>query len=240
MNPVLDRMYAEGRVRDTDGVPVAAVKTAVQPGSGRLLYDLVRREGLARTVEVGLAYGASTLFLCQAHADNGAGRHTAIDPFQTANYDRLGVENVERAGLSDHFEWVDAPSYAALAAMVEAERGTVDLVFIDGSHKFDYALVDFFYADLLVREGGYVVFDDLWMPAVLRAVHFVLQNRDYSVPPVEAARYSSWGRRVARSLRRLGTAPLTLDRRLRRYPLNTIVLRKERDDRRPWDFHRAF
>lgn len=239
MNPVLEQMYAEGHVRDAAGAPGATISTAVQEGSGRLLYDLVRREGLTRTAEVGLAYGASALFVCQAHAENGGGHHTAIDPLQAKRYDRLGVLNVERAGLSDHFRWIEAPSYAALAEMVAA-GDHLDLVFIDGNHKFDYAFVDFFFADLLVRPGGFVAFDDLWMPGVLRVVNYVLRNRAYDVVPAPGARYSGWGRRTARALRRLATAPLSLDGRLRRYTLNTCVLRKTADDARAWDFHRSF
>ena len=237
MNAVIDQLY---RGRGPSGGPLANAGTHVQEGAGRMLYGLVRREGLRQTAEVGLAYGASALFVCQALADGGGGLHTAIDPFQDERYDGLGMRSVEQAGLGEHFRWIDAPSHAALAQMLaEGGTGSLDLVFVDGSHKFDYALVDFFYADLLVRPGGFVAFDDLWMPGVLRVVNFVLRNRDYALVPVESGRYSSAARRAGRVLRRLAGG-WRLDGRLRRYALNTCVLQKRGDDARAWDAHRSF
>ena len=35
-----------------------------------------------------------------------------------------------------------------------------DFIFIDGWHTFDYTLVDMFYADRLLRIGGYLLIDD--------------------------------------------------------------------------------
>ena len=108
--------------------------------------------------------------------------------------------------------------------MAEEGEGTYDLVFIDGKHTFDFALVDFFYADLLVRVGGYVAFDDLWMPSILRAVNFVLRNRDYALHPVPEGG-ASLRRRAGRFVRRAAKAPL-VSPRLLAYPLNVGVLQK--------------
>lgn len=227
-NAVLSDLYVDGH------------RSLVQEGSGQMLHDLVRRERLQRTAEVGLAYGGSAIYICQALAENGGGFHTAVDPFQTTRFERVGVGNVERAGLSEYFRFVEGSSQAVLSEMAAEAPGSLDLVFIDGSHRFDHALVDFYNADLLVRPGGFVAFDDLWMPGVLRVVNYVLRNRDYALVPVDAGRYSTLVQQVGRVLRRLRAAPLRLDGRLRVYGLNTCILQKAADDARPWDYHRAF
>jgi predicted O-methyltransferase YrrM len=43
------------------------------------------REGAAHTIEIGLGYGMSALYLCEGLLANGRtdARHVAIDPFQS-------------------------------------------------------------------------------------------------------------------------------------------------------------
>ena len=91
--------------------------------------------------------------------------------------------------------------------------GAFGLVFIDGMHLYDFTLVDFFYADLLVPPGGFVVFDDAQMPSVQRVIAYVLSNRAYDQIDLSG--------RINH-----------LDR--------MIALRKKHDDTREWDFHTAF
>ena len=56
-----------------------------------------------------------------------------------------------------------------------------DAAFVDGSHLFDGAFVDIFYTSRLVRPGGLIVLDDLWMPAVEQAVGFFTSNLGMTV-----------------------------------------------------------
>jgi len=212
------------------------VGSLVQYDSGEYLYSLARKAEAHRTLEVGLAFGGSALFLCRALAENGGGTHTAIDPHQTRRYEGAGIANVEAAGFGESFRCIEAKSYMALPEILDAEGpGSYDLIFIDGNHTFDYTLVDFFYADQLVRVGGYVVFDDLWMRSARRAVRFVLRNRDYVLESA-SGRGLPIARRAARAARRLATRPRTLWH----HPLNVGALRKRADDQRKWDFHRSF
>jgi hypothetical protein len=44
---------------------------------------------------------------------------------------------------------------------------------------FDYTIIDFFYADRLLAEGGYLIFDDCLAPGVARAIDYVRSNRAY-------------------------------------------------------------
>ena len=70
------------------------------------------------------------------------------------------------------------------------QRGSrFDSILIDGSHLFDYVLVDFFYADKLLKNGGYVMFDDTWMPSIKKVLTFVMLNRRYTLMPAEGATF---------------------------------------------------
>lgn len=179
MNPVIDRIYATRRVEDDEG-NILDIEPGVKYAEGLALYDLIRNRGAGETLEVGMAIGLSALFMCQAHKDGGGGRHTAVDPRQGEEYRFTGVKNVERAGLGSYLRLLHAPSDEALPRLV-SDGETFDLIFIDGKHLFDFVLVDFYYADKLIRPGGCVVLHDYWMPAVRKALSFVLRNRQYKV-----------------------------------------------------------
>jgi hypothetical protein len=68
-----------------------------------------RRARRARTLEIGLAFGASTLVFCAEHQKlgrDGTKQDTAIDPFQARHwYDEAGVFAVERAGLKGYLDY---------------------------------------------------------------------------------------------------------------------------------------
>lgn len=240
MNPVLDRMYRTHQVEDTDGRRVDCSTSIVNGETGRCLYEWIRQERPARTLEIGLGYGASALFICQAHQDNeNGGYHTAIDPNESTRWQSIGRLNVQRAGLDNRFRCVEATSFEALPRLLR-EGKRFDFAFIDGSHKFDYALVDFFYIDKLLPVGGCVAVDDLWMPGVRKVVSFVLNNRAYQlVDPASTRRTPLW-KWAMRTGRRCLQNPLGRDWSLKVIPENICFLRKTAADQRSWDFHRAF
>jgi predicted O-methyltransferase YrrM len=172
---LLEQIYASGEVRDATGAPVAAFPTAIPREHAVELARLVREEGARRTLETGMAYGLSTVAIASVHPD---GRHVAIDPGQRRDFAGVGLLNVERAGVADRVELIEEPSELALPRLA-AGGLELDFVLIDGMHLFDHALVDFFYADRMLRDGGVVVFHDTWMPAIRDAAAFVLANRAY-------------------------------------------------------------
>ena len=168
-----------------------------------LLYQLVRDAQSCSTVlEVGMANGTSTVVMCAALQARGGGHLTSVDPFQTSDYHRKGVEHVARAGFASRHTLVEEPNYLALPQMV-IEKRQFDLVFIDGWHSFDYAMLDMFYADLLLPNGGVVVFHDTDTPAVYKALRFLETHKPYerlSPPPAVALPNLR-----ARASRRIGT-----------------------------------
>jgi predicted O-methyltransferase YrrM len=238
MNNVIDDIVRTGHVTDRQGNAFEPV-SAVTLESGALLYDIVRAHKPGRTLETGMAYGMSTLFICQALEDNGSGSHIAIDPFQTDEFRSIGVLNVERAGLAHRLRVHEAPSDVVLPRLC-ADAGTLDFAFIDGWHLFDFTLVDFYYIDKMLAVGGHVVFDDLWLPAVRKAVSFVLRNKPYELVKVASTRPAPAWKRLVRIGRRFAQDPLGRDWGPKLLPHNIAILKKVGEDSRTWDFHRRF
>jgi len=239
MNEIIERIFSTGCVEDAEGKSHKNIPSSVTLEAGTLLYDLVRTLKPDKTLETGMAYGISTLFICQAHRDNGTGEHTAIDPFQEKTFRSIGLANLERADLKKVLRFYQAPSDEVLPQLY-AQHERLDFAFIDGNHCFDYALVDFFYIDKLLNIGGHIAFDDLWIPSVRKVVSFVLKNTPYKLIRPSSKRNTPTSRRILRIGQRIVQNPLGRDWALKFVPQNVAVLKKMAADRQGWSHHRAF
>lgn len=150
----------------------------VQREYAEALHEAVRRYRPQTVIEVGLANGASAVAMASALRSNGGGRLISIDPNQREGYDCRGLKALERAGLAQYHELIEEPSYLALPNLLR-RAVKADVVYIDGWHSFDYAVVDFFYADKLLVEGGIVGFNDSGFRSVNKVQRFVMRYRKY-------------------------------------------------------------
>jgi predicted O-methyltransferase YrrM len=236
MNDVIEGIFRSGLVEDASGAKYTHDTSAVTFQTGRVLYDAVRTLKPEKTLEIGMAFGVSTLFICQAHQDNGAGHHTAVDPNERDAYHGIGLLNMERASLTGRLRFYEEPSQQVLPQLWLREE-QFDFAFIDGGHLFDQAFVDFYYIDKLLKIGGCVAVDDLWMPAVRKVISFALRNLQYELirPFGKADRTDP-----TVILGRFGRHPLGRDWRLKLVPENVALLRKLGEHERRWYHYRTF
>jgi predicted O-methyltransferase YrrM len=171
-------MYESNEALDSAGHSVP-LRENVAPEFATALYRAVLNERPSEVVEVGMAYGATSLAILTALKTVGAGgRLTTIDPYQRKEWKGIGILNVERAGLGSYHTMIEDFDYLALPRLIEGGV-EIDFAYVDGRHNFEYALLDFFYIDKMLRRGGVVGFNDCdWLPvrAVLR---FVRRHRQY-------------------------------------------------------------
>jgi len=144
----------------------------------RVLYDLCRQIIPVNTIEIGFAKGGSAAAICSAFRDCGVSpdkQHTAIDPYAFDVWDGTGYKLLEQAQLDGYCNIVTTPSYIALPELV-TKGYQAQLLYIDGSHFFEYVFTDFFLGEKVLSEGGYLVFDDLRRPEVAKTVRFIMKN----------------------------------------------------------------
>lgn len=199
------------------------------------LFDLVLREKPKRVLEVGMAFGTSSLAILAALEQNGGeGKLTTIDPVQTKEWKGCGISAIARAGLAGRHEMIEEFDYVALPKLL-ARGDMLDFAYIDGWHTFDYTLIDFWYADKMLREQGIVALNDCGWPAVHKAIRFILSHRDYA--ELDAGlprRYRGWGR-VQEGAARLAGRKKGFGRRSEdRY------FRKQTNWEPNWDFYSPF
>jgi predicted O-methyltransferase YrrM len=150
--------------------PVAGIS----PSQGMWLYELLRKLKPHETLEIGMGYGFSTLFILAATIDGS--HHTAIDPFQRSHWSAVGLANVQSLGAASSFRFIEERSDRSAVDLARESR-SFDLIFIDGNHRFDDVLVDFYLYAELCRVGGMVIFDDTWMSSVQSVLSFIRNNR---------------------------------------------------------------
>jgi predicted O-methyltransferase YrrM len=191
----IEAIYTAGAAVDGDGEPVELYAHGVSRVEGEMLRDLVQEAGARTTIEVGFAMGLSTLFICEGLLRVGEPvRHVAIDPFQH-HWRDTGVRTTRDAGIADLVEVVREPSQTCLPRLLEADE-RYDLAFVDGDHRFEAAFIDIYFLSRLVRPGGLIVIDDVWLPAVQKALRYFEANTELALQPGAHAAAFRWPRRT--------------------------------------------
>jgi predicted O-methyltransferase YrrM len=185
---VIDRLVRQGTaVARSDGTFHNLFPVAVYAVEGEALRDRVLQEGAERTIEIGLGYGISALYICEALLGNAAPamHHVAIDPYQATRFSDCGLQFLDEAGVAGIVEHHAEVSQIALPRFF-GEARSFDFAFVDGNHRFDGVFVDLFYLGHLVRPGGIVFLDDYQLPAVARAASFFATNLGWTLEETSA------------------------------------------------------
>ena len=172
---ILSEMYSARQLEGADGQVEIDQVTRVDRMKGEEINRIVRENKVEKSLEIGLAYGFSAIWIMDALPKCGS--HTAIDPFQASTWSGVGATQANRL-RGRRFQLIEDYSIHALSDLIRAgER--FDFVFIDGNHRFDDVLVDFYLSDQILKPGGVLALDDIWMPSIRTVASFVLTNRAY-------------------------------------------------------------
>jgi predicted O-methyltransferase YrrM len=130
----------------------------------RFLRDFIRTHDLCELLELGFFQGKSTAFMAAILEDLGRGHVTTMD-LEAAKNRRPPIERVLSELRLTHrvtpvyshrsFTW-------ELRRLLEqSPRPEFDFCYIDGAHTWDGTGFSFLLVDLLLKPGGWVIFDDL-------------------------------------------------------------------------------
>jgi predicted O-methyltransferase YrrM len=254
MNAVLERILTTESV--TDGTAVlplrhpdfSSLAVHMDPAEGAFLAEIIRETDPATSLEIGMAYGVSTLYICEALAGLGHYvRHIVVDPFQSTQWRGIGLRNVHEAGYGHFVHFHEARSEFCLPALLD-QGTTVEFALIDGWHTFDQVMLEFYYLNRMLSIGGVAVFDDADRRSVNRAIRYILNYPGYEVlkrqgePP---ARLSLKGRARRAAAKIPGIEHIVRrDVLYRDWDLNVlgscVALRKTKEDQRSSGWYRDF
>lgn len=245
MQDIIQNIYKTRQVVGRSG-EVHKLHSAIDPEEGEFLFSIIKNDStIQKTLEVGCAYGISSLYICAALQNREGVSHTIIDPFQNSVWDGVGIRNLEAAQIN-FFSLIETGSEFALPRLLEANESKFDFIFIDGWHTFDHTLVDCFYATRLLGVGGVLAIDDVYFPSVRSVVDFLKNYPCYEeYGSVRASVSKSWKKIVARSLlspisRKIWRKVFARNIYRRIFEdgaASMIALRKVKEDNRNWDWH---
>jgi predicted O-methyltransferase YrrM len=181
---VIDRLLSDGSVLSRlDGSSHELHPVAIGPAEGAALSRWVASEHASNTIEIGLGYGISTLFICDGLLAGKGGSHLALDPNQATRFADCGLQVLQDAGVMDMVEHLAEPSEIALPRLLEQGK-RFDLAFVDGNHRFDGIFLDLVYLGRLLHPGKVIVVDDYQLPSVKKATSFFVANLDWTIEAV--------------------------------------------------------
>jgi predicted O-methyltransferase YrrM len=181
---VLADMYSADKLFGTeaDGPITINKNIRISIEQGAIMHKLMRSHSIKQSLEVGFAYGYSTVWMLDALQSRSNAFHVAIDPWEEHTFHGIGLSQVKRLGFGVKFEWIKNFSIHALSDLIRKGE-KFDFIYIDGNHRFDDVIVDFHFSEKLLRPGGLAVFDDLWMNSVRTATNFIVNNLPYEIIP---------------------------------------------------------
>ena len=170
--------YLVGYVEGSDGRCYKIFPDSVTPERAAFLESACLFAKPTSTLEIGMAWGMSTLRILSVLAQGGSRfrPHVVIDPLQDARYRNAALLSIRRASAERLIEFHSKTSVAALPQLA----GRVfDFVFVDGGHHYSNIFCDPWLLHPLLKSGAIVVVDDVWFDDVLRACTFAEKHLGY-------------------------------------------------------------
>ncbi|HQY21406.1 MAG TPA: class I SAM-dependent methyltransferase [Ignavibacteria bacterium] len=237
MNQVLEEILKTGFTQKLDGSPHKVIGQ-ISEEEGLLIQECAKECRANTSVEIGLAFGTSALFICESLRKNKNTKHTIIDPYQNFDhsYGGIGLNNLKRAGFENIVRFIEKPSHLGLAQL-ESEKVMVDLAFVDGWHTFDHVIVDFFMVDKILHEGGIVIMDDSDWPAIEKVCSFISSNRSYEFIRGTSPRTTSNGKEKNVNNKRITEKFKNVINKTKtqKKQYGAMAFRKISHDKRSWD-----
>jgi predicted O-methyltransferase YrrM len=179
---ILNDMYTLNSLSGTEqDDPVLIEKTTrISIEQGCSLNKILREANVSRTLEVGFAYGFSTIWILDTLLNKTNALHIAVDPTEKIMWKGVGLKQVEKLTGGKFFQWENDWAIHSLTRLI-SKKQKFDFIFIDGNHRFDDVIVDFYLSDQLIEPNGLIAFDDMWMTSIKKATAFITKNYSYEI-----------------------------------------------------------
>lgn len=243
MNPLLEEVFVTRKFVNSNGQTIE-IHSETPRDQCHFLQKIIEDNRFSKTLEVGLAYGLSTLAICESVA-KFSGTHTAFDPAENSYWGGNGVELVNQAGYGHVLNFQEKTSVAGFAELL-AQGKQYDFAYVDTAKLFDWILVDFYFIARLLRIGGIVVFDDVDFPGIRKVMRFIAQLDHFKVYAAHPKNEEMKEGKLPKLLNRWSRSSYLIKEEYKQtdYSLGInarcVAFQKTDEDRRRWDWHKPF
>lgn len=168
----LDKAFQTSQIEMSDDVYVP-LHSHTSKGQGLFLQELFDDIKPEKSLEVGLAYGISAMFILEKHKEynHNKNSHIVIEPFPWGG---AAEYNIKKEGLFELLEIYYQKSHDVLPKLYQ-QNERIQYAYIDTTKVFDIVLQDFYFIDKLLDVNGLIILDDCngqW-PGVQRVARFI-------------------------------------------------------------------
>lgn len=172
MLDTLNKAFETSQIQMSDEVyvPLHSNTSKYQGLFLQQLFDDIKPE---KTLEVGLAYGISALFILEKHKEynHNEKSHIVIEPFPWGG---VAEYNIKKEGLFKLLKIFYQKSHDVLPVLYQ-QNERIQYAYVDTTKVFDIVLQDFYFIDKLLDVNGIIILDDCnggW-PGVQRVARFI-------------------------------------------------------------------
>lgn len=163
-------------------------KTYKKKFKRRNLARLFKEKGFTRGVEIGVMHGTYSKTLCEENPDL---KLYSVDPYMEV-YGDPQTNEWGNKHLEEKYQFAkkrlepfncEMIRKTSLEAVRDFEPESIDFVYVDGAHTFDYAMVDIIEWGKIVKPGGIISGHDYcksW-PGVVRAVNAYAKEHNVDI-----------------------------------------------------------
>jgi len=165
-------------IKDKNESTEIKLHSAIKKKEGKNITQIIKKYKFKKCLEIGMAFGISASYILLANKNVNL---ISIDPFQKDKdqWNSMGLNLLKELGVDERHHYIGEKSYVSLPKLLSTYgEEYFDFIFIDGWHTFDYTLIDFFYADKLIRIGGIILIDDALHRGVTKFVNYIVNNYD--------------------------------------------------------------
>ncbi len=250
MIPLLTEIFNSGKVFDEQGRSYD-LHSHTRPEQCAFLQKIIKEIKPKRSLEIGLAYGISTLAILEAlSSTSNQFHHTIVDPYQSKYWHSIGLEYIKKSGLGEQVTFYEKFSFEILPDLCKkGER--LQFAYIDSTKVFDILLVDFFFITRMLDINGVIVLDDCSFPGIRKLARFIAMHPSFKVLDAFGADKNSMKRKMLFSFDNGMIKLIPFKKKM--FPVHNfktdnqlnvdyhcIAFQKIGEDNRNWDWFEAF
>ncbi|MDP4285495.1 MAG: class I SAM-dependent methyltransferase [Bacteroidota bacterium] len=172
MLTLLENIFTSSLIENPQGKMVS-LHSHTSRGQGIFLQGIFDQVKPKKTLEIGMAFGISSLFILEKHReyDHPNKSHIIIEPYP---WKGIAEYNFAKAGLFELTDIYYKKSYEILPGLV-AENIRIQYAYVDTIKLFDNVMQDIFFIDKMLDVGGVIILDDCggsW-PGIQKAARFL-------------------------------------------------------------------